>query len=109
MPTADELRAALAVAELEEQLDAEKARLTAEHDQARAAIIDQIAGTTDPAQVEALLAQLPRRPDAVDTDLKERVREARRVYREMREQRDPEPGEARPDAIRATATVNEGN
>lgn len=109
MPTADELRAALAVAELEEQLDAEKARLTAEHDRARADIVARIAGTTDPTEVEALLAELPRRPDAVATDLKEQVREARRAFRELREQRDPEPGEARPDVIRATTAVNEGN
>ena len=109
MPTADELRAALAVAELEEKLDAEKARLSAEHDAARADVIAQLAAATDPAEVEALVASLPRRPDAVATELKEQVREARRAYRELREQRDPGPGEARPDVIRATTTVNEGS
>lgn len=66
----EELRAALAVAELEEQLAAAKAG------------------------------------DGADMALKLAVREARRVYREMREARPAEEGEARPGAIEAGVAVN---
>lgn len=71
MPTADELRAALAVAELEDELAA--AKLT---------------------------------PDGPSAELKLAVREARRVYRQMREGYPPAPGEARPATIETTAGVN---
>jgi hypothetical protein len=72
MPTSsDELRAALAVAELEEQL------------------ADAKAGDDGPS-----------------AELKLKLREARRVYREMREQYPPTPGEARPAAVDTTTGVN---
>lgn len=70
MATADELRAALAVAELEEQLVAAKA------------------GDEEPSQ-----------------ELRGQLREARRVYREMRAGYPAGEGEARPDAIEAGAEV----
>jgi hypothetical protein len=41
-------------------------------------------------------------------ELKDEVREARRQYRELRDATPPAEGEARPEAIRATATVQEG-
>lgn len=69
MPSTEELRAALAAAELEEELVAAKA-----------------AGDDT-------------------TDLKVRVREARRVYREMRDGRPVEAGEARPAAVKTAASV----
>lgn len=69
MPSTDELRAALAAAELEEELVAAK------------------------------------ETGGADMDLKLRVREARRVYRDLREGRPAEPGEARPTAVKATAAV----
>lgn len=70
MPTTEELRAALAVAELEEQLIADKDG------------------------------------DGPSAELKLELREARRVYREMREQYPPTPGEARPATIDAASEVN---
>lgn len=69
MPSTDELRAALAAAELEEELVAAK------------------------------------ETGGAPTDLKERLREARRVYREMREGRPAEAGEARPSTVKAAAAV----
>lgn len=70
MPTSEELRAALAVAELEEQLAEAKAG------------------------------------DGASAELKLELREARRVYREMREQYPPAPGEARPATIDTDTGVN---
>jgi hypothetical protein len=74
MPNADELRAALAVAELEEQLIAAK--------------------ETD---------------DGPSAELRAALREARQTFRQMREGYPVQAGEARPDAITATATVSEAN
>lgn len=70
MPTSEELRAALAVAELEEQL------------------LEAKAG------------------DGPGDELKEALREARRVYRSMREGTPLAVGEARPDAIQAETAIN---
>lgn len=70
MPTSDELRAALAVAELEEQM------------------ADAKAG------------------DGPTAELKLELREARRVYREMREQYPLAAGEARAAAIDTSTGVN---
>lgn len=69
MPSSEELRAALAVAELEEELVAAKA--------------------DGPA----------------DRDLKLRLREARRAFRELREGRPVGPGDARPETVKASAKV----
>lgn len=70
MPNTDELRAALAVAELEEQLLAAKDGDGASH------------------------------------DLKLELREARRVYRKLREGYPAADGEARPATIETTGEVN---
>lgn len=71
MPSVEELRLALAAAELEQELIAAK-------------------GTKNGASRE----------------LKQRVSEARRAYRELRQGRPAEAGDARPDTIAATATTN---
>lgn len=76
MPTTEELRAALTVAELEDELLAAKAS-----------------------------------DGGASAELKEQVREARRVYRELRQGTPPAAGNgdavARPDAVAATGKVND--
>lgn len=73
MATSEELRAALAVAELEEQLIAAKDG------------------------------------DGATAELKLELREARRVYREMRDTRPAGEGEVRPAAVAGGIGVNGGN
>lgn len=103
----EELRAALAVAELEEQLAAAKAVAAAEVGERAQALVDQMAASTDPDEIRTLAAELASIGEGnVDTELKLAVREARRVYREMREARPAEEGEARPGAIEAGVAVN---
>jgi hypothetical protein len=107
MPAVDELRAALAVAELEEQLSAEKARLNVEAQDRARGLAQRIAAETDPDVIAVLVTDLrsASRPEPVSEDLKFALREARRVHRELRRARPAGPGEVRPDTIGVTAGV----
>ena len=107
MPTVDELRAALAVAELEEQLIEAKAAAAAEAEARTAELVAQLAETSDPAVVAELVVGIRAagQPAPVDYELKAAVREARRAYREMRDAQPPDDGEVRPAVIEAGVTV----
>ena len=107
MASVDELRAELAVRELEEQLVADKAALQAEADERAAAIVARLQASTDPDEIRQLAADLAAAqvPDRRDPAAAEQLREARRAHRELRAARDAGPGDARPATIEATSEV----
>ena len=106
MPTSDELRAALAAAEAEEALVEAKAVAEAEAEAVRGEILARMAAATDPGELQALAGELGAVVAVVDPELKLAVREARRTFREMREQHPAGEGDARPAAVETSTGVN---
>ncbi len=113
MPSVELLEAQLVAARLEKKLKDEKERLEAEQAARRADLLEKLGKTSDPATVEALANELVAndRPVQVNDELRQEVREARRVFRQHRaaENQPAEDGDAvvRPETVTATATTNE--
>lgn len=71
--------------------------------------VDEIRAELAVAELEQQLRDAKNTDDGPGTDLKHELRAARQAYRELRGSRPAGSGDARPDTIAATATVEETN